>query len=132
MTNSYVYFAKECVKNGAIKIGVSTNPHTRVRSLDIGSPNGVVIIAVIPGEIQTEREMHNKFAQYRIKGEWFSPSDELLDFIENLPTFQGKKRKKAKRIPVGVRKEYIPRWKPAYASTHDYSYFSAVYAKMSS
>jgi len=40
------------------------------------------LLAVIPGTEKDEEELHQKFATYRLAGEWFTLSDSIMDEIE--------------------------------------------------
>jgi hypothetical protein len=66
---------------GPIKIGVSADPRTRLRQIQTGSPYEVSIMGVWPQCPYTEEQIHAAFADYRMRGEWFRPEDDLVDFI---------------------------------------------------
>ena len=87
--------------NGDIKIGVSEN--FKRRFSDLQREHGTLeILGLMPGYTDTETWLHQQFASSRIinrrktetagwgrgyrfqKCEWFSPSDELLAFIDQL------------------------------------------------
>lgn len=53
-------------------------------SLQTGSPNRLEMLAAIKGNVQTERQFHHRFAQYRLNGEWFRLTDDLATFIETI------------------------------------------------
>ena len=38
----------------------------------------------VKGDRLSERHLHKKFSRYKIRGEWFRASSELLDFVERL------------------------------------------------
>lgn len=76
----FVYFI-QAVQLGLVKIGFSSNVPKRLLSLKTGCPDDLVILKIIPGGQEIERVLHKKFADIRVKGEWFSPSDELMSFI---------------------------------------------------
>jgi len=65
-----VYFTQD-TQTKAIKIGYSKNPKKRRSGLQTASPNELVILGFIHGELEDEKAYHQKFAQHRIKGEWF-------------------------------------------------------------
>lgn len=75
---SFVYFFQRSDK--AIKIGTSTSPTQRLATLQTAS-GPLEVLAMIPGDRNAERRLHRKFAEWRIHGEWFEPSEELLEFI---------------------------------------------------
>lgn len=53
------------------KIGVATDPSRRLAELAVGCPFSLEFLAVIPSRITSERELHERFAAYRERGEWF-------------------------------------------------------------
>ena len=63
-----------------IKIGFTTDLPTRMRQLPHDK-----ILALIPGAVSTERQLHRKFDAIRITGEWFANDPRLTDYIETLP-----------------------------------------------
>lgn len=76
-----VYFIQP-VGGGLIKIGVATNPDSRLLGLQTGCPVELRLIGVIAGAGQaTETELHQRFASTRVRGEWFEPTAELLTLI---------------------------------------------------
>lgn len=65
---------------GLIKIGTTRlSPDRRARVLDI------TLLATEPGSYSRERDLHRRFAPDCAHGEWFQPSDRLLDYIAGLP-----------------------------------------------
>ena len=66
------YFFKNPT-TGLIKIGRSNDVKTRKQAVQCGSGVDLDVLLVIEGDI--ERELHNKFAEYREHGEWFNDSD---------------------------------------------------------
>jgi hypothetical protein len=79
-----VYFLRES-GSGAIKIGTSTNVALRVRNIRRDMPHEVVLLATIRGGYQVEAQLLAFFEHARIRGEWFRPVPELLEYIEGLP-----------------------------------------------
>jgi hypothetical protein len=75
-----VYFAAIA---GAINIGYSSNLDGRMKSLQIGSPDVIRLVAVLPGDRILERRLHKKFSHVRLGGEFFKPGP-VLDFLENI------------------------------------------------
>lgn len=67
---------------GLIKIGVAGSVQHRLSTLQTASPVPLTLIAVIPGVGQpVESELHERFAEDRVRGEWFEPSAKLLSYI---------------------------------------------------
>lgn len=83
----YVY-AVRAVTIGRIKIGYSTDPEVRLCNMQVGSPDILEIIATWPGTEQEERRLHRHLHQWRIHGEWFEPSENVLDAIKHCYTNQ--------------------------------------------
>lgn len=79
----FVYFIGELTA-GPIKIGSSTNVHSRLRSLQTGSPVDLVVLAHFPTEDRfgDEHSLHEEFRHLRQRGEWFRRGDDLMEHIE--------------------------------------------------
>lgn len=75
-----VYFART---SSRIKIGVSNNVGQRLKSLQTGCPEPIVLIGVISGDVALEREWHTRFSNIRQKGEWFTATPELETAIQS-------------------------------------------------
>lgn len=78
-----VYFV-QARKMGLIKIGYSTNVQKRLQALSTGCPDALDLLCVVKGNQRLESSIHQKFAEERVKGEWFSPSSRILSFIKAL------------------------------------------------
>jgi len=74
--------------NKRIKIGKSDNPIRRIRRFRTGSsnPDGFDILAILPGGARREKELHERFIKFHSHGEWFEPSDEIIEFIHENTT----------------------------------------------
>jgi hypothetical protein len=83
----YVYFI-QIDGEGAIKIGVSNNPLSRLETLQTGSHQRMTLLGILPGGYDVESQIHAQFAKSRIRGEWFTASPELIDFIHKTATSQ--------------------------------------------
>ena len=81
--NSFVYFIQG-ENGGPIKIGLSQDVKKRLYALQIGHPDNLVVLVDIPGDEVVELEMHKKFDDCRLRGEWFKPTDRLLAFIKSI------------------------------------------------
>lgn len=68
-----VYFIAEIPFNGNVKIGRSKNIPRRRRQLQSGNPNKLVVLCHIPtnNAPALEKQLHRKFAEYHIRGEWY-------------------------------------------------------------
>jgi hypothetical protein len=69
-------YLMEC--GDALKIGISVNPELRARRLASSLPNPVRVLATKAGGRYLERELHNRFFNLRINGEWFRRHDAIL------------------------------------------------------
>ncbi len=69
-----VYFAQR-EADGLIKIGWSRSVKLRMSAIR------AKVIGAVPGERAEEKVVHAKFAHLRVKGEWFRPGEELLEYI---------------------------------------------------
>ena len=59
------------MRNGYYKIGRSSKPLTREKTLQAEEPE-VKLVASIDAPDTLERELHNEFERFRIRGEWFN------------------------------------------------------------
>lgn len=81
-----VYFVCE-LSSRLVKIGYARDADERLKSLQCGNPNDLILLGTIPGGPKKEGELHRRFRRLRVRGEWFRPAKELLDFIfENART----------------------------------------------
>ena len=77
---SYVYFIGADV--GLIKIGQTSAPLCRLSAFNLGSPIELRFLALIVGGAKEERKYQARFADLRVRGEWFERSPEILRFIK--------------------------------------------------
>jgi len=66
-------------ENGQIKIGRTTNLPKRLQGLATMIPMEIELLGVTD---IAEKEVHAKFAEQRINGEWFQTSPELEHYIK--------------------------------------------------
>jgi hypothetical protein len=78
-----VYFIQS-EHGGSVKIGRADDLAKRLVGLQTSRPDKLVVLAAAPGTVQQERDLHQRFAALREKGEWFSPSQELMDFVREV------------------------------------------------
>jgi len=69
---------------GAIKIGFSVSPSSRLRAIQANSPIPVRILATASGGDAREAYYHARFAASRLHGEWFVRAPEILAEIDRL------------------------------------------------
>lgn len=78
---SFAYFI-ESGMTGLIKIGRSVDPENRLKSLQTASPDKLTLLKVIPEQVVSESELHERFAHLRRQGEWFEAAEEIQEFIK--------------------------------------------------
>lgn len=77
----YVYFI-QAPCNGLLKIGITdSHPSGRLSSLRKGSPVPLEPLGFIRGDRAIEHAVHVRFWRARTHGEWFQPTDELMEFV---------------------------------------------------
>jgi hypothetical protein len=67
-SRSYVYFAKA---RGVVKIGMSCAVDNRMATLRRQTGLDIRLEAAVPGYLDAERRLHERFAAGRLYGEWF-------------------------------------------------------------
>lgn len=79
----WVYFIQEPV-NHHIKIGVSENVKSRLKALQTSSPFPLKILCSVRETTlgMSETQVHKKFENLRVQGEWFKYGEELKNFID--------------------------------------------------
>lgn len=91
-SESFVYFieAEDC-----IKIGYSRDPIGRLVQIRKGrgvklpdglDPSRARILTVEQGSQSHEKRLHDRFAEYRVAGEWFEKNDRLTHYIKSITT----------------------------------------------
>lgn len=69
---------------GPIKIGHTKKLRQRFVAMQMFNFHDLHVLKLLSGGRQEETDLHHKFAKDRIKGEWFRPSPELLEYINSL------------------------------------------------
>lgn len=69
---SRVYFIQRG-NDGPVKIGHSKHPERRLTGLQSASPDPLRLLGTLPGGKAREAELHQKYAAFRLTGEWFKP-----------------------------------------------------------
>ena len=77
----YVYFV-QAERGGPVKIGVTDDLDRRLSMLQASSAERLVVIYALPGDRRTELELHKRFSEHRIRGEWFA-EEPVLEWIED-------------------------------------------------
>ena len=89
-----IYFVSD-PSAGYVKIGYSKKPWGRFASLQCSTAGSLEMLAVMDGDLETEAELHRRFSDLRVRGEWFVPTGELEQLILSLPKAAKPKRKSA-------------------------------------
>lgn len=81
--SGFVYLIK---RDSDYKIGVSSKPKSRITAIQTGSASPVETICLIKTDDMENLELalHNRFAEKRIRGEWFNLSTEDVEYIKSL------------------------------------------------
>lgn len=58
-----------------LKVGTSVNPTKRLRSIQTGNADTLVIYGTVQGDRHFEKQLHGEFAEHRLNGEWFTFAD---------------------------------------------------------
>lgn len=74
-----IYFFRDS-GTGYHKIGYTSNdsPNERLSSCQTGNPNKLTVTGIMPGSQQYERDLHSKYARYKVHNEWFSLAEEQV------------------------------------------------------
>lgn len=77
-----VYFVQAGSPDRPVKIGFTQRPLYRLRALKTALPDRVVVLLTTLGTKDSEADLHLRFEHLRLRGEWFRPDPELLDYIQ--------------------------------------------------
>lgn len=80
---SWVYFV-QAGEGGPIKIGKAMNPSQRIGNLQVGNPHEVKLLHCLPDTGCTEGRIQGIFEESHLRGEWYNPTPDLLEFIDAL------------------------------------------------
>jgi hypothetical protein len=80
-TTGTVYFIV-CRETERCKIGFTKgDPLKRLRNMQTGAAGELRLLAAQPGNIETERALHERFSSQNVHGEWFDVTDELFAYM---------------------------------------------------
>jgi hypothetical protein len=77
VTEGFVYFI-QAEESLTVKIGFSQNPEKRLRYLQCGHSENLILIGSVAGTPSDERRLHKKLASNHKRGEWFKPTTAIL------------------------------------------------------
>lgn len=75
---------------GEIKIGVSIQPLIRRREIERREQAPIAILLVTEGGYALEKELHDRLAAHRTRGEWFAPCAEISEVMDELGAGHGR------------------------------------------
>lgn len=81
---TYIYFIE---MQGHIKIGISDNWKKRFSAIQSSSPFPVTPLLVLKRKLGLEKELHDRFSEHHVRGEWFSDHAEIRAFIKSRQQF---------------------------------------------
>lgn len=101
-----VYFIQDSA-TGFIKIGHTANAWHRMSKIQSDCPGQLTMLALEEGGEPREAELHQRFAQSRERGEWFSPTLALRTYIAELGEPQRPKHFKTPKAEMIARLRQI-------------------------
>lgn len=83
MSEDIIYFILD-TKSKAVKIGYTTikGLKRRLENLQVGTPFDLKILGVVWGNRKIEKQLHEKFDKYHIRGEWFNYTPEFDEYLD--------------------------------------------------
>lgn len=76
---TFIYLMRD-ERSGCIKIGRAKNPTERERTLQSENPH-VAMLLSMPADANLERELHQRYGEFRVRGEWFRLSQSQIEEI---------------------------------------------------
>jgi mRNA-degrading endonuclease HigB of HigAB toxin-antitoxin module len=76
-----IYFIRG-KQSGNIKIGYSIHPSQRKANLQTAHYEDLEFVGIMDGSFEDESKLKERFVKFNIRGEWYRPVKEILDFIE--------------------------------------------------
>lgn len=95
------------VKKEYCKIGYTQkDPLSRLCSIQVGNPIELEISSLIEGSIKLEKQLHKKFEEYYIRGEWFIYNDNIINYFNSYPQLEVvRKKRRIKRKDFILKEE---------------------------
>lgn len=66
---------------GPVKFGATSDPDARLRSLQAWTPHEITLLVKVKAPHLAEKWLHNALRFWRIRGEWYAPTDEVLSAL---------------------------------------------------
>ena len=112
-----IYVFEEDI-NGPIKIGTTSNPAKRKKTLQSGNSKPLHLIMEFEGGHSLENKIHKDLAKHRIRedGEWFSRNHAVFKYLNELSPVEPKTEWREGN-------EYIVLWRGTEESPTDYCPF---------
>ena len=84
---AYIYLIKN-KDTGHMKIGIAKDIKQRLKALQTGSVSELEVLSLIYSETPytLEKNLHNRFASKRLRGEWFNLEGSDIEYIMKLST----------------------------------------------
>lgn len=98
---TWIYYIRVGV-DGPIKIGLARDPMRRMRHLQSANPYPLHLLAVEPGTAEDEEQIHRAFMDARLRGEWFRPTEAVLDHVRCITGEGDSKPEAARRRAVVI------------------------------
>ena len=73
-----------CPAMGACKIGFTDSLKNRLTQLQIGCPDALIVHFLVDGSKSNEKQLHEKFKQFKMRGEWFHYNETIKRFFSGL------------------------------------------------
>jgi hypothetical protein len=99
-----------------IKIGFSGDVRKRHSALQVTSPHTLHLLMDIPGGEDLERELHFRFRDFRVRGEWFKPGPPVLELLARFANVEPMPDAIALRLPTRKTSGSIAEFDPGSTS----------------
>ena len=80
----FIYFIQAGEK-GPIKIGTTRLLIKRYITLQTGNHEKLTLLRVVKGDRKQETHLHKTFRKHQLRGEWYWPCQDVVDYINSLP-----------------------------------------------
>jgi hypothetical protein len=80
---TYIYVI-QAGEGGPVKIGRTVNPAERLKTLQQASAAPLIGVACWRGLAVEEKQLHTEYTHAHLRGEWFEPEPELLEFARRM------------------------------------------------